>query len=41
MICMDENGYMWFENECFCVDFEYECCCGLGKIYCIESRLCI
>lgn len=39
-VCTDENGYLWFENECYCVDLEHKCCCGSGEIHCIDSRSC-
>lgn len=35
VVCREEDGYLWYENECVCVDGRIKCCCGFEGIWCI------
>lgn len=39
-ICREEDGHLWYENECVCVNGRTKCCCGSEGIRCTQLISC-
>lgn len=39
-VCREEDGHLWYENECVCVDGRTKCCCGSEGIRCTQLMSC-